>query len=90
MEMKPITRKDLLAFKYCKIVEGGKGLEFKRPTFSEAENMSRRELCICIGLFGLRLRPIEGSLGNANYWLKNNTKEDILEKFRHEFREKDR
>ncbi len=87
MEMKSITRKDLLA--YCKLSKGGKTIEFTRPTFSEANKMSKRELCVYIGLFGLRLRPIDGSLDNANYWLKNKTKEEILETFRHEFRQKD-
>lgn len=85
MEMKPITRKELLA--YCR--KSGKAIEYTRPTFSEANKMSKRELCIYIGLFGLRLRPIDGSLDNANYWLKNETKENILDVFRHEFRQKD-
>ena len=87
MEMKSITRKELLA--YCKLLKGGKAIEFTRPTFAEANKMSKRELCIYIGLFGLRLRPIDGSLDNANYWLKDKTKEEILEVFRHEFIHKD-
>nr|DAX44864.1 MAG TPA: hypothetical protein [Caudoviricetes sp.] len=52
--------------------------------------MSKRELCVYIGLFGLRLRPIDGSLDNANCWLKYNTKKEILDTFKHEFRQKDR
>lgn len=87
MEMKPIKRKELLA--YCKLLKGGKAIKYTRPTFAEANKMSKRELCIYIGLFGLRLRPIDGSLDNANYWLKNKTKENILEVFRHEFTQKD-
>lgn len=85
--MKNITIKELLA--HCKFLKGGKAVEYTRPTFAEANKMSKRELCIYVGLFGLRLRPIEGSLDNANYWLKNKTKENILESFRHEFRQKD-
>ena len=72
MEMKPITQKELLA--HCELVKGKKAIEFTRPTFSEAKKMSKRELCVYIGLFGLRLRPIDGSLDNANCWLKYNTK----------------
>lgn len=87
MAMKSITRKELLA--YCKLLKGGKAIEFTRPTFAEANKMSKRELCIYIGLFGLRLRPIDGSLDNANYWLKDKTKEEILDVFRHEFIQKD-
>lgn len=51
--------------------------------------MSKRELCIHIGLFGLRLRPIDSSLDNVNYWLKNKTKEEILNAFKDEFMQKD-
>lgn len=86
--MKTITRNDL--FVYCKQVEGKKAIEFIRPTFSDAKKMSKRELCVYIGLFGLRLRPIDGTLDNANYWLKNSTKKEILDTFKHEFRQKDR
>lgn len=85
MEIKNITKADLFADKYSKLVKGRNPIEFRRPTFAEANKMSKRELCIYIGLFGLRLRPIDSSLDNANYWLKNKTKEEILNTFENEF-----
>lgn len=47
--------------------------------------MRIRTLCIYIGVCGLRLRPVDGATKNANYWLENHTKKEILEQFCHEF-----
>ena len=35
--------------------------------------------------FALRLRPVDGATENANYWLENHTKKEILKQFSHEF-----
>lgn len=90
MEVKPITRKELFACKCCKLSKDRKNIEIKRSTFEEAKKMNMRKLCILVGLFGLRLRPVDGSLGNANYWLNNQTKEELLDLFRNEFIQEDR
>ena len=46
MEIKNITKADLFSDKYCKLGKGRNSIEFRCPTFSEAKNMSKRELCI--------------------------------------------
>ena len=86
MEIRSITSNDLFASKYCRLSKDGKAVEFTRPTFVEANKMAKRELCMIIALFGLRLRPLDGALENANSWLKNHTKKEILDTFKNEFR----
>ena len=93
MEMKPITQKEVLKNRFIRIYKneyGQKMVKRKRPTLEEAQRMRIRTLCIYIGVCGLRLRPVDGATENANCWLKNKTKEEILETFRHEFIQKDR
>ena len=91
--MRPITEKEVLKNRFIRIYKneyGQKMVERKRPTLEEAQRMRIRTLCIYIGICGLRLRPVDGATKNANYWLKNKTKEEILETFRYEFIQKDR
>lgn len=88
MEMKLITEKEVLKNRFIRIYKneyGQKMVERKRPTLEEAQRMRIRTLCIYIGVCGLRLRPVDGSTANANYWLENHTKKEILEQFCHEF-----
>ena len=88
MEMKPITQKEVLKNRFIRIYKnkyGKKMIERKRPTCEEAQRMRIRTLCIYIGVCGLRLRPVDGATENANYWLENHTKKEILKQFSHEF-----
>lgn len=88
MEMKPIKQNEVLKNRFIRIYKneyGKKMIERKRPTSEEAQRMRIRTLCIYIGVCGLRLRPVDGAIKNANYWLENHTKKEILEQFRHEF-----
>ena len=92
MEMKPLTQKEVLKNRFIRIYKneyGQKMVERKRPTLEEAQRMRIRTLCIYIGVCGLRLRPVDGATENANYWLENHTKKEILDTFKHEFRQKD-
>lgn len=88
MEMKPITEKEVLKNRFIRIYKneyGQKMVERKRPLLKEAQRMRIRTLCVYIGVCGLRLRPVDGATANANYWLENHTKKEILKQFRHEF-----
>ena len=88
MEIKSITEKEVLKNRFIRIYKneyGKKMIERKRPTWEDAQRMRIRTLCIYIGVCGLRLRPVDGATKNANYWLGNHTKEEILKQFRHEF-----
>lgn len=88
MEMKPITEKEVLKNRFVRICKNEYWqtmVERKRPTWEEAQRMRTRTLCIYIGVCGLRLRPVDGATANANYWLEDHTKKEILEQFRHEF-----
>lgn len=88
MEMKSITQKEVLKNRFIRIYKneyGKKMIERKRPTLEEAQRMRIRTLCIYIGVCGLRLRPVDGAIENANYWLGNHTKKEILEQFHNEF-----
>lgn len=86
--MKSITEKEVLKNRFIRIYKneyGQKMVERKRPTLEEAQRMRIRTLCIYIGVCGLRLRPVDGATDNANYWLENHTKKEILKQFSHEF-----
>lgn len=86
--MKFITQKEVLKNRFIRIYKnkyGQKMVERKRPTWEEAQRMRIRTLCIYIGVCSLRLRPVDGATENANYWLENHTKKEILKQFSHEF-----
>ena len=90
--MKPITEKEVLKNRFVRIYKneyGQKMVERKRPTLEEVQRMRIRTLCIYIGICGLRLRPVDGATENANYWLGNHTKKEILNAFKDEFMQKD-
>lgn len=55
------------------------------PPYKKAKNFDYRTLCIIIGVLGIRIRDLQGSVKNANYWLENRTKEEMLERFKDEF-----
>ncbi len=53
MEMKPITKKEVLKNRFIRIYKneyGEKMVERKRPTWEEAQRMRIRTLCIYIGV----------------------------------------
>ncbi|EFA98169.1 hypothetical protein HMPREF9019_0948 [Hoylesella timonensis CRIS 5C-B1] len=81
----PITEEDILNNKSCKANENFTSVTIKRPTLKEAKETDYRTLCLLVGSLGLKFRPLKGSVENANYWLKNKTKEELLDLFKYEF-----
>jgi len=55
--------------------------EIHRPTREQAEQMTKRTLCLYIASSSLRLRDIKGAISNAMCWYDHHTKEDILDTF---------
>lgn len=85
MEMKSITEEDVLNSKFCKIHESLMKITATIPPLKKAEMLDYRTLCVIVGILGLRVRCLPGSVKNANYWLKNHTKEELLDLFKDEF-----
>lgn len=83
--IKPITEEEILNSRFCKVNETLTRVSVTRPTFEEARIMDYRTLCVLVGAFGLRIRPLAGSTENANYWLKGRNKDELLELFKDEF-----
>ena len=55
--------------------------EIHRPSREQAEQMTKRTLCLYIASSSLRLRDIKGAISNAMCWYDHHTKEDILDTF---------
>lgn len=81
----PITEEDILNNKFCKVNETLTSVTIKRPTLEEAKETDYRTLCLLVGSLGLRLRPLSGSVENANCWLETGTKKELLDLFKYEF-----
>lgn len=81
----PIKEEEVLNNKFCKANEALTSVTIKRPTLKEAKEADYRTLCLLIGSLGLKFRPLKGSVENANNWLKNRTKEELLDLFKYEF-----
>lgn len=81
----PITEEEILNNKFCKVNETLTSVTIKRPTLEEAKETDYRTLCLLVGSLGLRLRPLSGSVENANCWLETGTKEELLDLFKYEF-----
>lgn len=83
--MKQITEEEILNSRFCKVNENLTRVTVTRPTYNEAKTMDYRTLCILVGAFGLRVRSLHGSTENANKWLQNRSKEELLDLFKDEF-----
>ena len=81
----PITEEDILNSRFCKVNDTLTRVTVIRPTYNEAKAMDYRTLCILVGAFGLRVRSLHGSTENANKWLQNRSKEELLDLFKDEF-----
>lgn len=81
----PITEEEILNNKFCKANETLTSVTIKRPTLNEAKDTDYRTLCLLVGSLGLRVRPLSGSVKNANCWLETGTKEELLDSFQYEF-----
>lgn len=81
----PITEEEILNNTFCKANENFTSVTVKRPTLKKVKETDYRTLCLLVGSLGLRFRPLSGSVENANYWLKNKTKEELLDLFKYEF-----
>lgn len=81
----PITEEEILNNTFCKANENFTSVTIKRPTLEEAKEIDYRTLCLLVGSLGLRFRPLPGSVENANCWLENRTKEELLDLFKYEF-----
>ncbi len=79
----PIKEEEVLNNKFCKANETHTSVTIKRPTLKEAKEADYRTLCLLVGSLGLKFRPLSGSVENANYWLKNKTKEELLDLFKY-------
>lgn len=85
MKHKVITEEQILNSRFCKVHESLTRIEATIPPYKEVEKLDYRTLCILVGVLGLRVRDLPGSVKNANYWLENHTKDEMLELFNDEF-----
>lgn len=78
--MREITNNDILENRFIKYTNKEKTrFQIIQPSREKAEKMLKHTLCIFIGVDTLRKRDINGAVKNANHFLKNKTKEDILD-----------
>lgn len=85
MDHKPITEEYVLDSRFCKVHENLIRITATIPPYNEAERFDYRTPCIIVGVLGLRVGDLPGSVRNANYWLENRTKEELLNLFKDEF-----
>lgn len=79
--MKAITKEETLNNRFCKFDKRTNQVTIKRLTREEAIKMRKRTLCIYIASSGLKLRSLEKATENANIWLNNHTKDEIINLF---------
>lgn len=79
--MKTITKKETLNNRFCKFDESTNQVTLTVPTKEQALKMRKRTLCLFIASSGLKFRDVEKATENANYWLTDKTKEEIIDLF---------
>lgn len=79
--MKTITKEETLNNRFCKYDEVNGRVTLTIPTKEQALKMRKRTLCLFIASSGLKFRDVEKATENANYWLTDKTKEEIINLF---------
>lgn len=79
--MKTITKEETLNNRFCKYDEVNGRVTLTIPTKEQALKMRKRTLCLFIASSGLKFRDVEKATENANYWLTDKTKEELINLF---------
>lgn len=79
--MKSITKEETLNNRFCKFNKRTNQVTIIRPTKEQAIKMRMRTLCLYIASSGLKFRSVEKATENANLWLNNHTKDEVINVF---------